>query len=411
MNEMNAIPSIARMDLNLFRVFEVVFRERSLTRSAAVLHVSQSAVSHSLARLREQFSDPLFVREGRGVTPTALALRLAPVISDSLARLQRSLDGLQDFDPLRDERTFTLSLPEQLELVLLPPLLAHLQRCAPRCKVRTAGLRWSELKLELAAGRIDLAVQIARPVDANLRQMQLLAEPLCVVAGPGFEGDLTTERYLAAEHIAVASWRRGLSYEDLALGHMGLMRRVVHRCQNYQAASLVVAQSDLLLTMSRRHAELTNAALGTRLLDMPLPLPSIPSSLYGGGASSCLNISMNAFLLPGGALRPVSASMRAVTMPLGMRSLSSGTPSSAGPMNFIQIGNAAVPPNSRRPNVLGWSKPTHAVATSPGLKPENHASFCSLVVPVLPARSLRFSARARTPVPRRMTSRSMLLSW
>ncbi|WP_339845735.1 LysR family transcriptional regulator [uncultured Halopseudomonas sp.] len=280
MNEMNGVPSLARMDLNLFRVFEVIFRERSLTRSAAVLHVSQSAVSHSLARLREQFADPLFVREGRGVMPTVLAQRLAPVISDSLARLQRSLDGLQDFDPLRDERTFTLSLPEQLEMVLLPPLLAHLRRSAPGCKVRTAGLRWSELKLELAAGRIDLAVQIARPVEANLRQMQLLSEPLCVVAGPGFCGELTTERYLESDHIAVASWRRGLSYEDLALGHMGLMRRVVHRCQNYQAASLVVAQGDLLLTMSRRHAELVNAALGNRLLDMPLPLPSIGLSLY-----------------------------------------------------------------------------------------------------------------------------------
>lgn len=280
MNEMNGIPSLARMDLNLFRVFEVIFRERSLTRSAAVLHVSQSAVSHSLARLREHFADPLFVREGRGVMPTVLAQRLAPVISDSLARLQRSLEGLQDFDPLRDERTFTLSLPEQLEMVLLPPLLTHLRRSAPGCRVRTAGLRWSELKLELAAGRIDLAVQIARPVEANLRQMQLLSEPLCVVAGPCFEGELTTERYLESDHIAVASWRRGLSYEDLALGHMGLMRRVVQRCQNYQAASLVVAQSDLLLTMSRRHAELVNAALGNRLLEMPLPLPSIGLNLY-----------------------------------------------------------------------------------------------------------------------------------
>ena len=77
---------------------------------------------------------------------------------------------------MRDERTFTLSLPEQLEMVLLPPLLAHLRRSAPGCKVRTAGLRWSELKLELAAGRIDLAVQIARPVEANLRQMQLLSD-------------------------------------------------------------------------------------------------------------------------------------------------------------------------------------------------------------------------------------------
>lgn len=280
MNETNGLPSLARMDLNLFRVFEVIFRERSLTRSAAVLHVSQSAVSHSLARLREHFADPLFVREGRGVMPTVLAQRLAPVISDSLARLQRSLEGLQDFDPLSDERTFTLSLPEQLEMVLLPPLLAHLRRCAPRCKVRTAGVRWSELKLELAAGRIDLAVQIARPVEANLRQMQLLSEPLCVVAGPWFEGDLSTERYLASDHIAVASWRRGLSYEDLALGHMGLMRRVVQQCQNYQAASLVVAQSDLLLTMSRRHAELVNAALDNRLLEMPLPLPSIGLNLY-----------------------------------------------------------------------------------------------------------------------------------
>lgn len=280
MNEMNALPSIARMDLNLFRVFEVIFRERNLTRSAAVLHVSQSAVSHSLARLREHFSDPLFLREGRGVTPTVLAQRLAPGISESLARLQRSLEGLQDFDPARDERTFTLSLPEQLEPVLLPPLLGQLRRYASRCKIRTAGIRWSELKLELAAGRVDLAVQIARPADANLRQRQLLAEPLCVVAGPDFTGELTTERYLESEHIAVASWRRGLSFEDLALGHLGLMRKVVQQCQNYQAASLVVAQSDLLLTMSRRHAELINAAGANRILAMPLPLPSIGLSLY-----------------------------------------------------------------------------------------------------------------------------------
>ncbi|MFT6431250.1 MAG: DNA-binding transcriptional LysR family regulator [Halopseudomonas sp.] len=280
MNEMNGLPSIARMDLNLFRVFEVVFRERNLTRSAAILHVSQSAVSHSLARLREQFTDPLFVREGRGVSPTALAQRLAPVISDSLARLQRTLEGLQDFDPSADERTFTISLPEQLELVLLPPLLVHLRHCAPGCRVRIAGVRWSELKLEMAAGRIDLAVQIARPVEASLRQTQLLTEPLCVVAGPCFSGVLSIERYLESEHIAVASWRRGLSYEDLALGHMGLMRRVVQQCQNYQAASLVVAQSDLLLTMSRRHAELVNAVLDNQLLEMPLPLPAIGLNLY-----------------------------------------------------------------------------------------------------------------------------------
>lgn len=280
MSKTNTSPSLARMDLNLFRVFEAVFRERNLTRAAAVLHVSQSAVSHSLARLRTHFADPLFVREGRGVTPTAAAMRLAPGILDSLARLQQSVGNVQQFDPLEDERTFTLSLPEQLEPVLIPPLLTHLRQQAPLSRVRTVGVRWSELKLELAAGRIDLALQIARPADASLRQLQLLKEPLCVVAGKGFAEELTAESYLAAEHIAVASWRRGLSFEDLALGHLGHMRNVVQQCQSYQAASLVVAQTNLLLTMSRRHAQLINQHLGNRLLTMPLPLPAIGLTLY-----------------------------------------------------------------------------------------------------------------------------------
>ncbi|PKM29371.1 MAG: LysR family transcriptional regulator [Gammaproteobacteria bacterium HGW-Gammaproteobacteria-11] len=280
MNDRHAWQSLARIDLNLFRVFEVIYRERSLTRAAAVLHVSQSAVSHALGRLREHLADPLFVREGRGVAPTVMALRLAPAILDSLERLQQGVGRLRQFDPLRDQRVFTLSLPEQLEPVMLPALLVHLREQAPFCRVHTAGVRWRELPLELSAGRVDLAIQIARPAEAPLRQMQLVSEPLCVVAGKGFQGDLTTERYLAVEHIAVASWRRGLSFEDLALGHLGLARKVVQRCQSYQAASLVVAQSDLLLTLSRRQAELVSRSLGNRLLPMPLPLPAIGLTLY-----------------------------------------------------------------------------------------------------------------------------------
>lgn len=280
MNEKNTTPSLARIDLNLFRTFEVIYRERSLTRAAAVLHVSQSAVSHALSRLREHFSDPLFVREGRGVAPTVMALRMAPAILDSLERLQQGIGWLQQFDPLTDHRTFTISLPEQLEPAVLPPLLLRMRTLAPHCRVHTAGVRWGELPLEMSAGRIDLAIQIARPAASPLRQMQLVSAPLCVVASDHFRGELTAERYLAAEHIAVASWRRGLSFEDLALGHLGLGRHVVQRCQSYLAASQVVARSDLLLTMSRLQAEQINPALGNRVLDMPLPLPELGLSLY-----------------------------------------------------------------------------------------------------------------------------------
>ena len=281
MNKNHEIPALARMDLNLFRVFEVIYRERSLTRAAAVLHVSQSAVSHALSRLRSHFDDPLFQRAGRGVRPTALALRLAPGILDSLARLQQSLGQLQDFDPLRAQRSFTLNLPEQLEPTILPPLLAQLRPFASGIRLRTASVRWGDLKLELASGRVDMAIEIARPVDGTLHQLQLLEEPLCVVVPATFSGALTAERYLAAEHIAVASWRRGLSYEDLGLARLGHTRQVVQRCQNYQAASLVVAQgSGCLLTMARQQAELINNSLSNRLLPLPIALPRLGLNLY-----------------------------------------------------------------------------------------------------------------------------------
>ena len=84
MNQAHEWSTLGRLDLNLFRVFEVVYRERNLTRAADVLHLSQSAVSHALARLREQIGDPLFVRHGRGVAPTPLAEQLAPDIQHAL---------------------------------------------------------------------------------------------------------------------------------------------------------------------------------------------------------------------------------------------------------------------------------------------------------------------------------------
>jgi len=100
----------------------------------------------------------------------------------------------------------------------------------------------------LELGRIDLAVEIARPTDAELHQCQLLQDSLCVVAGPAFVGELDCERYLAAEHVAVTSRRRGICVEDLALGRLGLQRQVRQRCQHYLSAALLVQHSDWLLT-------------------------------------------------------------------------------------------------------------------------------------------------------------------
>ncbi len=280
MNQPHEWSPLSRFDLNLFRVFEVVYRERNLTRAAGLLHLSQSAVSHALARLRDQLGDPLFVRQGRGVAPTPLAERLAPGIHDALAGLHRSMNRCQTFDPRRGARTFQLNMPEQLEPLVLPAILAHLRQAAPRIEIRCNSLHWAYLKAELGAGRIDLAIEIARPTDAALRRQHLLDDSLCVMAGPGFAGDLSAEEYLAADHVAVTSRRRGICIEDLALGHLGLTRQVRQRCQHYLSAALLVAQGGYLLTLTRGYAELINRGLGNRLLPMPLALPAVTLNLY-----------------------------------------------------------------------------------------------------------------------------------
>lgn len=280
MNQQHEWSALGRIDLNLFRVFEVVYRERNLTRAAVLLHLSQSAVSHALNRLREQLNDPLFIREGRGVAPTSLATQLAPGIQEALAGLLRSVTRGQDFDPTQDRRTFTLNMPEQMEPVVLPSIIDHLRRVAPQLQVRSSSLHWAELQRELSAGRIDLAIEIARPTDPELRQQQLLTAPLCVVAGPAFDGPLDMPRYLAAEHIAVTSRRRGICVEDLALARQGLARQVRQRCQHYLSAALLVAQSEWLLTMPLRYAELINAGLPNRLLALPVSLPPVSLNLY-----------------------------------------------------------------------------------------------------------------------------------
>ncbi|OLF55329.1 LysR family transcriptional regulator [Pseudomonas chlororaphis] len=280
MNKQHEWSTLSRLDLNLFRVFEVVYQERNLTRAASVLHLSQSAISHALARLRNQLDDPLFVREGYGVQPTALAVQLAPGILEALGGLRRSVNRGQAFDPRHDQRCFTLNMPEQMEPLVLPKILAHLRRIAPRLQVRSSSVHWADLKLELTAGRVDLAIELARPTDTELQQQLLLRDALCVMAGPHFAGELSVERYLAAEHVAITSRRRGICVEDLALGDRGMVRQVRQRCQHYLSAALLVSQSDLLLTVPRQYAELLNVGLGNRLLTMPLALPAVSLNLY-----------------------------------------------------------------------------------------------------------------------------------
>jgi DNA-binding transcriptional LysR family regulator len=268
---------LSRLDLNLLRVFDLVYRERHLGRAAAALHRSQPAVSHALARLRRQLDDPLFRREGGRLVATPRAEQLAPRLAESLAALETLLRPVREFDPARELRRVRLAMADEMEPMLLPPLLARLAEQAPEVLLSSVRIERSELKTDLAAGRLDLAVDIAQPVQ-GLRHAPLFTDRYCVLAAQPQR--LTLAGYRRAAHVAVSSRRSGPAMEEFELGRLGIERQVRMRCQSHEAAARAVAESALLLTLPRAQGEWLSQRFGLRLLALPMQLPAVQGHLY-----------------------------------------------------------------------------------------------------------------------------------
>ncbi|HEU4410853.1 MAG TPA: LysR family transcriptional regulator [Polyangiaceae bacterium] len=277
MSDVHTKAPLGGLDLNLLLTFEVVHAERNLTRAAGRLFVSQSAVSHALARLREQLGDPLFVRRGRGVAPTPAAERLAPAVREALALLRGAL-AAREFDPARDLGRVVVAMHDEFEPSLVPPLAARLRRRAPAVVIESVRLDRPALERDLASGRLDLAVDVGQATGPELRHAALTSEGFCVVSRR--RRALDAAAYLAARHVTVSSRRRGPSFEDLLLGRLGHQRAIAVRCQRYEAACRIVAASDLLLTAPPLRAHAHARRLGLVLLPMPLRLPPGEMHVY-----------------------------------------------------------------------------------------------------------------------------------
>jgi DNA-binding transcriptional LysR family regulator len=269
----------SQLDLNLLRVFSAIERERSLSRAAVTLCVSQSAVSHALARLRDHLRDELFVRRGRRVAPTAFASTLAPLVRRSLQELERATMRRAEFHPRASVTHVHIAMSEELEPVLVPSLFAEVRAAAPDVVVTSAHLDRAGVRAELVGRRIDLAIDVARPTDDTLAHERVLEDELCVVANRRRRG-LDRKAYLAGEHVAVSSRASGPVLEDFGLAADGVRRAVRVRCQSYETACRLVATSDLLLTLPRSLVEIRGLGAALRTFAPPLRMARIEIHQY-----------------------------------------------------------------------------------------------------------------------------------
>lgn len=274
--------NIGRIDLNLFLVFDAIRREGSISRAARHLNLTQPAVSHALGRLRDRLGDPLFVRRGNRMVPTARARTLAGPVADSLAGLQQCLTGELAFDPASARRTVVLGLRDGLEAVALPSLISHLAREAPGLDLQSVRVNRRDLSHELATGDVDMALDALIPVNTEVEQKKILEVRLAVVLRHDhpLAGGVGADDYMSARHVLVSSRRRGPGLEDFGLAQLGQRRKLALRCQHYQAALEVVACTDLLLTVPELLAQRLAPPSRFAIVRVPFPLPPVALYLY-----------------------------------------------------------------------------------------------------------------------------------
>jgi len=270
---------LSKIDLNLFIVFDVIYRERNLTKAAESLHITQPAVSNSLSRLRAAFDDRLFVRQSGNMVPTPLAENIIDRVRAALAHLESSVTEHDDFTPSTSNKKFLFAMNDTSESYLLPLLMSYLQENAPKMSVESYAVPRHELAREFAAGQLDFALDVPLVNEPQLTNESLTQDRFVCVARhnhPKLGNSLSLEQYLELPHIHISSRRKGQGYIDLHLNRMGLHRNILLRVQHSRAAPPIAARTDMLLTIPETLAKEHDL----QIFDLPFELPSLDWHLY-----------------------------------------------------------------------------------------------------------------------------------
>lgn len=269
---MNDIDGLA-LDGRLLRLLLAVLETGSITRAAERLDVTQSAVSHGVERLRRLLGDPLFVKSGRGIVPTARAEALAQPARELLAALDR-FARTEAFEPARWQTTLTIAANDLQRDVLLPALLARLRAQAPGVALRIIPSGVPDPAM-LREERAQLVLTPRPPEGSDILQLRLFEDRYAVFHDPAVRAaPASLDEYLAAEHVTVVyEPRRTLEIDDW-LQRQGVARRLRVTVPGFAGVPAFVRGSDLLATAPARLGE--HLLRGLAHAPPPLPCPPLP---------------------------------------------------------------------------------------------------------------------------------------
>ena len=275
---------LTRFDLNLLVVFEALWRERHVGRAADQLHLSQSATSHALSRMRDAFGDQLFIRNPKGVEPTPLAVELAARVTDILVAVREVATPRGPFNPATLKAEVNIAATDYSVSTVIAPCLRHIQEQAPGIVLKIAPANQDSVIQQLDSGEVDLAIASGSFANAPARIISELlfkerfvgiarsGHPALIKRGGKFRMELAN--FVAFPHVLVSPRGDVRGPVDTALEQHGLKRFVKATCPSFLAVPSLVGGSDSLAVIAERTAHQLSSAFGTVRFELPIALPT-----------------------------------------------------------------------------------------------------------------------------------------
>lgn len=265
------------VDLNLLVTFLVLYRERSVSVAADKLHLGQPAVSGALARLRTLFDDPLFIRTGQVMRPTARADYLATQLSPAFEQLQSVLGEPESFDPLTDSRAITLGMTDWVEIWLMPLLLKRLKANAPHLRINLVATDPFLDVERLENDSVDLVISVASPQAGWLKQRALLSSGFRALWHPqqlALSSPVPLEVYSQQRHLLVTYRERAHGIVDDMLEKQGMTRTIYYTTPHFSALPGILQHTPSVATVPEKLATLWCQHYGLNDSPVPLDLPT-----------------------------------------------------------------------------------------------------------------------------------------